>query len=258
MFFETKHSMPGKEFSVSHGEAITYPMHLHRSFEYLLQIGGESEITVDGKMYTLRSGVGLLIFPFHVHSYKNLKPGKHEIGFFAPEMVAQFHKKTNGRIPTDNLFSFSSEVSNCNASGNVFLQKAHCYRICGEFDEGRIYISRSERIGDDIIEALLLFIESNFRTECSLKAAAYSIGYDYAYISKYFKAKIGIPYKAYVNMLRIKHSKYLLESTSLGILKIAEQSGFGNPRTFNREFISITGITPSEYRKSIKTISAQE
>ena len=258
MFFETKHSVAGKEFSVSHGEAITYPMHLHRAFEYFLQILGESEITVDGKTYILRSGDGLLIFPFQVHSYKNIKKGRYEIGFFAPETVAKFHKKTDGRIPTDNLFSFSSGICNYNFSGNVFLQKAHCYRICGEFDEGRTYISRSERICDDIIEALLLFIESNFRTECSLRCAASSIGYDYAYISKYFKAKIGIPYKTYVNMLRIRHRRYLLESTSLGILKIAEESGFGNPRTFNREFIGMVGITPTEYRRSIKRASAKE
>ena len=61
-----------------------------------------------------------------------------------------------------------------------------------------------------------------------------------------------------VYMLCIRHSRYLLESTSLGILKIAEESGFGNPRTFNREFIGMVGITPTEYRRSIKRASAKE
>ncbi len=247
MLFQTEHSMYGEEFELSRGNGIDYPLHLHRSFEYFLQIKGKSQITVDGKTYMLSGGDAVLIFPFQVHSYQIIELGEYEIGFFAPELVAEFRKKADRLIPCDNLFFFNAY---CNTEPeNIFLKKAHCYRICGEFDRGRAYAPKNDNLSDDIIKSLLLFVESNFRNECSLKSAASAIGYDYAYVSKYFKRKTGIPFKKYVNIMRINQSRQLLRGTSKSVLEIAEECGFSCPRTFGREFIGIVGTTPSEYRK---------
>jgi YesN/AraC family two-component response regulator len=57
---------------------------------------------------------------------------------------------------------------------------------------------------------LLIYAEENYKTSCLLEDAAAAIGYDYAYISKKFKRTIGIPFRKYINSLRIVLAKQLL------------------------------------------------
>jgi AraC-like DNA-binding protein len=82
-----------------------------------------------------------------------------------------------------------------------------------------------------------------------LRDAASSIGYDYAYISKLFKRKVGISFRQYVNNLRIIESKPLLTAGDKSIGEIAELCGFSSLRAFDREFLNQVGVTPSKYQK---------
>lgn len=98
--------------------------------------------------------------------------------------------------------------------------------------------------------SLLLFAENNFSGECTLREAAKNAGYDYVYTSKTFKARLGIPFKKYVNMLRIHKATELLHMTKKSMYQIACECGFGCFRSFNREFLNIVGVSPSLYRKT--------
>jgi AraC-like DNA-binding protein len=84
-----------------------------------------------------------------------------------------------------------------------------------------------------------------------LRDAAAKVGYDYAYISKFFKNKAGMSFRQYVNCLRILASKQLLATTSQSISEIGETCGFSSTRAFDREFYAQTGSTPSDYRKAV-------
>jgi YesN/AraC family two-component response regulator len=77
------------------------------------------------------------------------------------------------------------------------------------------------------------------------------MGYDYAYVSKLFKKKVQIGFNGYVNILRINEGKRLLKNTTKSITEIAGEVGFSCVRSFNRSFFSVTGKSPSDYRKKI-------
>ena len=248
MFFETQHSIKDMEFSMSGGKGITFPKHMHRSFECFLQLEGSTEITVDDVKYTLRTGEAILIFPFQAHSYEKMENGAYEITIFAPEIVPEFHKRTSGLLPKSNRFLSKGADRSC--IDNTFLEKAYCYKICGEFERGREYMQVKDKISDDITKRLLIFAEERYKNECSLREAAAYVGYDYAYLSKLFKRQTGIPFKKYVNMIRITKSKRLLASTHESIIEIGAACGFSCQRTFYREFKELVGATPAEYRKS--------
>ncbi|WP_325892234.1 helix-turn-helix domain-containing protein [Grimontia sp. NTOU-MAR1] len=53
-----------------------------------------------------------------------------------------------------------------------------------------------------------------------------------------------------INQYRIEHAKSLLESSDLAITEIYLEAGFQTKSNFNREFLRITGKTPSEYRNA--------
>ncbi|PMJ97923.1 AraC family transcriptional regulator [Vibrio sp. 10N.261.55.A7] len=53
----------------------------------------------------------------------------------------------------------------------------------------------------------------------------------------------------YINEYRIDHAKQLLLTTDQTITQIFMHSGFQTKSNFNREFLRITGVTPSGFRK---------
>lgn len=52
-----------------------------------------------------------------------------------------------------------------------------------------------------------------------------------------------------VNEYRIREAKCLLKETDLPITAVMFECGFQTKSNFNREFIRVTGVTPSDYRR---------
>ncbi|HNV47732.1 MAG TPA: helix-turn-helix transcriptional regulator, partial [Spirochaetota bacterium] len=53
----------------------------------------------------------------------------------------------------------------------------------------------------------------------------------------------------YVNELRVRDAAAMLDGTSENIIDIAFAVGFESLRTFNRAFLKVMNVTPTEYRE---------
>ncbi|MBR7142403.1 MAG: helix-turn-helix transcriptional regulator [Clostridia bacterium] len=246
MFFEPQHSLSENYFQLYEDKNLNFPLHIHRSFEYCEQVSGVTEIHIGDKKYVLKEGEAMLVFPLQPHSYTSLETGRVRMCIFSPDMVATFVKKTEGRIPADNTF-FCSLPENMPRE-NLFHRKSVAYFICGQFDRGREYVKSPNQNESRVLVPLLLFAEKNFNNKCLLRDVAEEIGYDYAYVSKLFKRKVGISFRQYVNSLRVAKSKDLLLRSAKSIEEVGADSGFASLRAFDREFRHETKMSPSEYR----------
>ncbi|SIR31323.1 response regulator transcription factor [Halanaerobium kushneri] len=94
------------------------------------------------------------------------------------------------------------------------------------------------------------YLKHNFNQEISLEHTAKEINVSSGYLSHLFKEKSGISFTEYLNQLRISEAKKLLRNKGLKIYQIADQTGYNNPYYFSRVFKKVTGISPTEYRKS--------
>ena len=56
----------------------------------------------------------------------------------------------------------------------------------------------------------------------------------------------------YVNQFRIEESKLLLRGGALSMGEIAKKLGFSSQQHFSRQFRTVTGMTPSEYVRSLR------
>jgi two-component system response regulator YesN len=74
-------------------------------------------------------------------------------------------------------------------------------------------------------------------------------GYNSSYLGKIFSKKMGINFNAYLDNIRIEHSKELLLGDKTQVYKIAEMVGYRNVDYFHIKFKKSTGITPAEYRR---------
>jgi AraC-like DNA-binding protein len=72
-------------------------------------------------------------------------------------------------------------------------------------------------------------------------------------LSSAINSDTGQNFYDFINTFRITHVKTLLEKSNpdVKIIEIAFCAGFSSKSTFNDAFKRITGLTPSEYRKSI-------
>ena len=248
MFFEKYHSLEEDEFYFKIFRNQTFPIHIHRSFEFFMQLRGSSFISINGISYTLLPGEAVLIFPYQHHFYKKIEDGEHNLCIFSPELVPDFYRGTL-RMPTDSSFTpigISSQFPE-----NRFLQRAFLYNICGQFEKNRIYVESSSSTDNNIFDTMLLYINEHYLSSCHLKEAAKEIKYDYTYISKLFKRRAGITFNQYVNLLRIRESQKLLSNTKKSIEEITFLCGYTSTRSFHRNFLEITGTTPTDFRKKI-------
>lgn len=105
----------------------------------------------------------------------------------------------------------------------------------------------------EMINKTLVLIESFYTTpDLSVDKLADELGLSPKYLSRLFKQITGKTIMDSVNELRLSKAQNLLLNTQEQILDIAIASGYSSSSYFHKIFKKEFGITPTEYRKSIK------
>jgi AraC-like DNA-binding protein len=251
MFYEHEHFGTADYFKREDGKNFTFPLHLHNSFEFITVISGEMTVTVDDKIYELKSGESVFIFPNQIHSL-NSRESTHMLCIFSPELIKAYYQKVSNKIPEDNKIKLNgflqSEWESISNNSSVIEKKGLLYSLCAQFDKNAVYIER-KKYCDNILQDIFEFVEQNYTKECSLTNLSAGTGYSYSYLSRCFKKITGISFNSYVNECRIRNACYLLDNTDYTVLQCALESGYESLRSFNRNFFALTDMTPSDYRQ---------
>ncbi len=255
MFYEFNHLGSPDYLKIHKGANLNFKSHLHQCFEIIIILSGDMQITVDGKQFYLGKGEALLIFPNQIHELKT-NESEHIICIFSPKLVQAYATKLNNKIPINNKFTpnkyLVNTLENLSTTSNSAEKKGILYSLCGQFDKTAQYTEKSAD-SEKLLYKIFSFVENEFSRECSLTKLAEMIGYDYSYLSRYFKKTIGISFNTYITQYRLSHACYLMENTSQPILQCALDSGFSSLRNFNRCFKEYLKITPTQYLKKIKS-----
>lgn len=93
------------------------------------------------------------------------------------------------------------------------------------------------------------YINQNFRDPITLDLLAEVGNINKYYLVHIFKENIEMSPIVYLNQVRIKEAKNLLETTDFSLAEIASFSGFSSQSFFSQVFRREMGQTPSSYRK---------
>ena len=255
-FYEARHRLDAAYYEIERGENISFPPHVHRCYEVILGLEGELELTVDGTVCRLGAGDIALIFPNQVHAFHTPQRSRHQLIIFAPEVIAAFDHQHAQELPCRASWSQGMDSAlvqlfqSLRPEDGLLTVKGVLYLICARAEEELSFekLRRGHGGNASLLREILNYVQSNFREECTLSSLAAQIKYDMTYLSKFFKSNVGISFTAYVNQVRISHACYLLLNTDKTILQISHECGSISLRTFNRNFLSQVGCTPSEYR----------
>jgi AraC-like DNA-binding protein len=119
--------------------------------------------------------------------------------------------------------------------------------------------ARSTLVGldvEELIDGMNEMVRSTAlyrRPDCSLETLAKRMGLTRHQVSELLNERMGTNFTAFINRFRIEAARELLASRpELTVLAVALETGFGNKTSFNEAFKKSTGMTPSEYKKTVK------
>lgn len=104
-----------------------------------------------------------------------------------------------------------------------------------------------------LIQKVKSYLDHNYmKLDISLDSMSEMIHLNATYFSALFKKEAGVNFLDYLSDLRINAAKEYLRDPLKGASEIASLVGYDSAGYFTRAFKKRTGMTPTEYRKSIK------
>ncbi|MCH3987246.1 MAG: AraC family transcriptional regulator [Lachnospiraceae bacterium] len=144
-----------------------------------------------------------------------------------------------GNVYMNNLATsktFAELMSVCHSGFEDFLNSVHDAKKMPEHS--------------DAIKACIAYIKSHPDEPLGIEYLAEKIGYSKYYLSKKFKAEVGMSVNSYIKKTRIEKAAYLLVSDKMDIQDISDLLHFGNRNFFTKVFKEETGMNPAAYRNS--------
>lgn len=128
------------------------------------------------------------------------------------------------------------------------ILSAHCITICEELD------SQKNASGKKYALLAMDYIEKNYSNcDLSLNLVCSYLNISASRFSAIFKQTMGMTFMDVLIGIRMQKAKELLEHTTMKNYEIAERVGFNDSHYFSIAFKKITGKTPTEYAKEMRT-----
>lgn len=95
-------------------------------------------------------------------------------------------------------------------------------------------------------------VTKNFQDSFSVAEAASMAGMTEVTFSRNFQSATGHSFVEFLNRIRIGQACGMLYASDEQITAISQNAGFKNLANFNRHFLKVKGMTPSEYRETAR------
>ena len=238
-----------------------------QEFHLVLITKGEGifESNSTGKI-RISSGNAFLIFPNVWHRYKPKKNAgwtERWIGF-SGKIADQFLNNSffNKDEPIIYGCSKPSILGYFNELFKLFdeeffgyqkMASGLCLQLLAEIHNMKIAGNRIENLNSIVVEAKKEMYK-NLQKNIDLKKIATNLGISYSKFRIDFKKQTGSSPLQYFLLLKIEKAKELLLNTNKSQKEIAFEMGFESDYYFNRLFKQKTGMTPGNYRTTIRNV----
>ncbi len=110
-------------------------------------------------------------------------------------------------------------------------------------------VQESGEEGTDLEQEICAFLEEHlYDPNLSLNRVADEFGVSTKMVGLICRKRYGQTFLSYVRDRQIQHAAEMLRETDLSLEEISTRCGFANVLTFRRNFKSVMGVNPSEYR----------
>ena len=236
-------------------------------FQLLYIASGKAHFHFDGKEEIVTAG--------HMVLYRPKEPQKYEY-YGVDQTEAYWVHFTGGNVTnilrsyglTDNkkVFYCGSVLEYQNIFRNMIYELQMCKENYAEMLEmylRQIFImlqryfmtslkTDNARVVEEIDKATIYFNE-HYSENININEYAQNNHVSVSWFIRNFKHCTGFTPMQYILSKRIYNAEILLQNPSYNVTEIACIVGYDNPLYFSRIFKKVKGLSPSEYRKSLKT-----
>ena len=239
--------------------------HYHEYYEIYYLEAGERFHMVEDKLYKMEAGE-FIIFPPYVmhHSYgaENM-PFKRVLLYFSQEEILWPSILSELREEGGIYKVGIRERQEIHRAMELILKEQknpgayHEEYARGVLNMLLLLIAREERPEKaperkSRIGEVIRYIHSHYQEEISLEMLAQMFYVSPYYLCREFKKNTNSTIIRYINVTRIMNAQRKFMETSKNITDISKETGFSNLTHFNRVFKSVTGMSPSQYRKQFR------
>ncbi|MBQ4109906.1 MAG: helix-turn-helix domain-containing protein [Clostridia bacterium] len=105
---------------------------------------------------------------------------------------------------------------------------------------------------NDIIEKVVEYINCNISSPISFKDITSYAKISGTSLKNAFKQRMGMGVMTYFRNAKIDYAKILIREANFNITQISEKLGYSGIDKFSRQFKAVTGMSPTEYARSVK------
>lgn len=223
-------------------------------FVYVLS--GSIEYTYNGKNYIVKKGN--VIYLSEGSSYK-ICAKDNEYSFIVINFVFKKDKNItyeneifvlNNSLQLDNQFIKLNKIWMVNTVENKLKAKSIVYDVYSKLCELSIKEYLPNESKKLILEISNSILENSLNSELNISKILENYDISEVHFRRLFKKMYGLSPVKLVQNIRINKAKQLLIDKNISINNIAAMCGYEDTFYFSRIFKKVTGLTPSEYRKT--------
>lgn len=252
------------------------PNHWHEELEVSVTIQGSLQgFKINGETFNTAPGDILIVRPGEVHSLErqSIDPDRDVLVLFFDSKLLlqdvenirqlQFHPHANGfnieetkKLTKDVMALYAIITGDAKQSEQRLALKHLMYnllfRIVTEF--GYKSNETNDQLGDlgmssDFMQEIIEYVKTHIHSELHVQDLADEFNISASYLTRSFKRYLNRTPMAYIQMLRLNIASQYLVNTDHAVQYIADLSGFGSLRSFERAFKEQYNRTPTAYRR---------
>lgn len=250
---------------------IEEPMHFHPEMEVIFIIDGEADVVIGEKQYHLEKEDIILLNSGIRHSVVNSRRGILCRIHYSFQAMADIVRNENCiflcNSAEDKQHSYDELRKILRNLLYQYVRKKHkteCIKISLLYElldclienyQIQDNMNEMHQNRDDIrMHRIIQYVNQNFQYSISLSELAQEMFVSTSTLSRFFKKQAGIYFADYLNQVRLRYAMQALLYSEKNITKIAVDCGFSNSSVFNRNFRDVYGMTPSDYRKTKRSL----
>lgn len=116
-------------------------------------------------------------------------------------------------------------------------------------------LSAKQKNADELFSKIVSYMEENLSRQITIDQICRDNLVSRSILQKLFRDHADCGIIDYFSNLKIKAAKQMIRSQHMNFTQIADNLGYASIHYFSRQFKKLTGMTPSEYSSSIKSLS---
>lgn len=254
------------------------PPHWHPEIELFVVTEGSIGVGIGENIYPLQAGDGCFINSEILHSFTPLAPSLcHYHSFvFDPGIVGGAPGSIFDTMYVRPLLENGPSYLQFHSSEDAYFfdQFQYAFSSCEKMDEGYefqvrhafsnilLYVKQHSDLvpshtfsspKEDRLKQMISWIDEHLTSEITLKSLAASANICTRECQRLFARYLHYTPTEYIRRRRLFFASEEIASTALPITEIALSYGFPSPSYFSKQFKSVFGSSPSEYRILIQS-----